>query len=467
MPSKTCIMTFLAIDLGTSFIKGAVLDVSARQLQHIGRLTCPEPLAASNPLHCEYAPEQIVEAVRAVIDKLVPHAPDCEGVVMCSQMHGLVLMNDRGAPVSNCITWRDQRALEPHPSGSGTYYSSIFERTNPALRQELGHELDPARPVCFLFWLAEQGKLAPGLTPASLPDFVLSSLCATAPGVEATIASAYGVFNLKTMDWHYELIRTLQLDHLHWPEVRNQGEVVGELKIGSKRVPCYTPVGDAQAALAGALLESDELSLNIATGAQVSRLTPELKLGDYQSRPYFDGQFLNTFSYPPAGRELNVVIQLMTEQAVAQGLTIPDPWTYISEATQHVPDTDLEVDLNFFPTSSGGGGGISNMRAENLTVGHLFRAAFNSMADAYYECAVRLWSEKAWHNLLLSGGLVTKLEVLRNAIQNKFHASYRLSPFAEDTLFGLLILASVFSGQADTVEAISNELRQRWELQPG
>ena len=460
-------MTFIGIDLGTSFIKGAVLDLSARQLLHVQRLPFPERLAASNPLHCEYAPRKIVEAVRAVIDKLVPHAPDCEGVVMCSQMHGLVLMNELGAPVSNCITWRDQRALEPHPSGSGTYYSTILERTNPRLRQELGHELDPARPVCSLFWFAEQGKLAPGLTPASLPDFVLSSLCATDPGVEATMASAYGVFHLNTMDWHHDLIRTLQLDRLHWPEVHNQGKVVGKLKIGSKQVPCYTPVGDAQAALAGALLASDEISLNIATGAQVSRLARALKLGDYQSRPYFDGQFLNTLSYPPAGRELNVVVALLTELAVAPGLTIPDPWTYISEATQLATDTDLEVDLNFFPTSSAGGGGISNIRAENLTVGHLFRAAFHSMADTYYECALRLWPEKAWHNLLLSGGLVTKLEVLRNAIHHRFHASYRLSPFAEDTLFGLLILACVFSGQADSVEAVSNELRQRRELQPG
>jgi len=453
--------TFLGIDLGTSFIKAGVLDLSARQLQHVQRIPFPEPLATSNPLHSEYPAEKIIEAVRALIHKLAPHAPDCAGLVMCSQMHGLVLMNDGGV-ASNCITWRDQRALELHPSGSGTYYSAILARTDAALRRELGNELDPARPICCLFWLAEQGKLAPGLIPVSLPDFVLSSLCATAPSVEATNASACGAFNLKTLDWHHDLIRRLQLDHLRWPEVRKQGEVVGELTIGSKPVPCYTPVGDAQAALAGALLASDELSLNIATGAQVSRLTGELWLGEYQSRPYFDGTFLNTLSYPPAGRELNVLVRLLKEQAVAQELTLPDPWTYISEATQQAEETDLKVDLNFFGTSSAGGG-ISNIRAENLTAGHLFQAAFNSMADAYHECALRLWPEKAWHNLLFSGGLVTKLEVLRKAIRNKFNASYRLSPFAEDTLFGLLILASVFSGQANTVEAISNELRQQRE----
>jgi sugar (pentulose or hexulose) kinase len=452
-------MTFLGVDLGTSFIKGAVLDLSARQLAHVERIPFPEPIATAPSLHYECAPQKIIEAVRALIDKLAPHVPNCAGLVMCSQMHGLVLMNDRGAPISNCITWRDQRVLQPHPSGSGTYYSAILARTNPAIRPELGNELAPARPISFLFWLAQQGDLAPGLTPASLPDFVLASLCATSPRPEATNASAYGAFNLNTLDWHHDLIRMLQLDHLHWPEIRKQGEVAGELKVGSKWVPCYTPVGDAQAALAGALLTSEELSLNIATGAQVSRLTKELMLGDYQTRPYFNGKFLNTLSYPPAGRELNVLLDLLTELARAQGIAIPVPWSYISEASQQAAETDLHIDLNFFPVSGEEGGTISNIRAQNFTVGHMFRAAFNSMAETYYESALRLWPEKDWNHLLLSGGLATKLGELRQAIQNRFAASYRLSPFAEDTLFGLLILASVFSGQAESVGAVSNELR--------
>jgi sugar (pentulose or hexulose) kinase len=374
-------------------------------------------------------------------------------------MHGLVLMNDRREAMSNCVTWRDQRAVAPHPTRSGSYFDAIVSRTNAAVRRQLGQELEPSRPICFLYWLAEQGHLTEGLIPASLPDFVLGVLCNSDPGVEATNASAYGVFNLETSDWHHQLIRELGLDHLIWPPIRKQGEVVGHLKIAGTSVPCYAPVGDAQAALAGALLNPDELSLNIATGAQVSRLTNELRLGDYQTRPFFDGKFINTFSYPPAGRSLDVLAGLLTELAASQKVYREDPWAYFAQAASQVDHTDLEVDLHFFSSPEGDRGRISNIRADNLTIGHLFRAALTNMAESYYSCAVRLWPDKAWRNLLLSGGLACKLEVLRAAIQTKFRTSYRVAPFSEDTLFGLLILASLFSGEAKSVAEVTGRIR--------
>lgn len=98
-------MSFIGIDLGTSFIKGAVLDVEARRLEHIQRISFPDQLADSNPLHCEFDPNEIVAAVRTLVNELTIHAPSCEGIIMCSQMHGMVLMNERGEARSNCLSW--------------------------------------------------------------------------------------------------------------------------------------------------------------------------------------------------------------------------------------------------------------------------------------------------------------------------------------------------------------------------
>jgi sugar (pentulose or hexulose) kinase len=407
---------------------------------------------------CEFDPHEVVGAVRAFIDQLAPHAPDCEGIVMCSQMHGTVLMNEHGDAMSNCVTWRDQRATMLHPSGSGSYFDVLAQRISPQQARQLGQELYPGRPICFLFWLAEQGKLNPGLIPVSLPDFVLAVLCGAAPGVEVTNAAAYGALNLETLGWHFEVIEGLGLGRLRWPVLRKHGEVVGRMNVCGRLVPCYTPVGDYQCALVGALFGPEELSLNISTGSQVSRLTTQLTLGDYQTRPFFDGKFLNTFTNIPAGRSLDVLVDLLSELATARSNELPDPWTFIAEAARQVADTDLEVDLTFFPGPKGDRGMISNIRGDNLTVGHLFRAAFKNMAEEYHACALRLWPERSWKNLVFSGGLACKLEVLRDTIQKRFGIGYRLTPFAEDTLFGLLVLASVFSGRAKSVEDLSKEL---------
>jgi sugar (pentulose or hexulose) kinase len=453
-------MSFLAIDLGTSFIKGAVLNLESRELLHVRRRPFPPQLENAPPLACEFEPEQILTAVHGVLDELVSFAPDCEGIVVCSQMHGMVLLNDRGEPKSNCVTWRDQRVLTPHPSGAGSYYDVLTKRVHPQQLSQLGNELDPGRPISYLFWFAQRGELRPGLIPVSLPDFVLSALCGAPPGVELTNAGAYGALNLETLDWHEGVIEELGLSGLHWPRLRKTGEVVGQLGFQGKRVPCYTPVGDYQCALVGALFGADEVSLNIATGSQISQISSELALGEFQTRPFFEGKFLNTFTSPPGGRALNVIIDLLSSLAKAEGLDLKDPWGTIAGAVKSVSETDLEVDLNFFPTPLGDCGRIANIRGNNLTLGHLFRAAFKNMADIFYDCAVRLNPQKSWQRLLFSGGLASKLGVLRNVIQRRFGASCRTTPFEEDTLFGLLILASVFSGRAPSIEGMTEKLRR-------
>ena len=148
------------------------------------------------------------------------------------------------------------------PSGAGSYYEVLTGRVPSQYVRQVGNELDPRRPVCYLFWFAEQGKLAPGLVPVSLPDFVLSAFCESTLGVEATNTGAYGTRNLGTLNWQRELIEELGLGDLRWPALRQPGEVVGYLDLNGARVPCYTPVGDYQCALVGALFDQEEVSLS-------------------------------------------------------------------------------------------------------------------------------------------------------------------------------------------------------------
>src|SRR4051812_9701262 len=203
-------MRYLAIDLGSSFIKGAVLDLDARSFAHARRAPFPTPIAGLPPLHFEIDPRQIVGATRALIDDLARDAPDCAGIVFCGQMHGLVLLNARGQPASNAITWRDQRALTPHPHG-GTVFEQLERQISPEDRQRLGNELRPGLPLCTLFWLAEMGELPAGATAASLPEFVLAQLCAAPPASEPTMAAAQGMLDLAARDWHGPLLETLGL----------------------------------------------------------------------------------------------------------------------------------------------------------------------------------------------------------------------------------------------------------------
>ena len=213
-------------------------------------------------------------------------------------------------------------------------------------------------------------------------------------------------------------------------------------------------------ALLGAGLGERELSLNISTGSQVSLLERERPRGggDFLVRPYFDGRWLKTIVSVPAGWPLQMLVDLLTEM----GSSERDPWEYIQEAVEGVSETDLEVDLSFFQSLTGRRGRIANVHEGNLSVGHLFVAAFRTMAANYARCTGILAPKREWQRVVFSGGLSQRFERLRREIVAALgEPPSRLCASEEDTLLGLLALALVCDGRAATAQEAVLMLRNR------
>lgn len=450
-------MKLIGIDLGTSFLKGAVLDLDALAIRRIERQPFPEPIRGLAPAFREFAPAEIVAATRCLLDRLLRHAPDAAGVVMCGQLHGLVFTTERGEAVSNAINWQDQRALQPFPGGPGSFFDEVNRRITRQERGELGNEPRPGLPLCYLFWLAQNNRLpAKPVVAASLPNFVIANLCGCLPKSDVTNAFAHGALDLQTLSWHQPVIRKLGLDGVRWPEIHPQGTVAGEYTVGSRRLPVFMPVGDYHCSQVGAFLDEGELSVNISTGSAVIQLARGCELGDFQTRPWFDGRFLKTVTHIPGGRALKALVRLLVELAHAQGVKLQDPWDYILAEAARVESTDLRVDPAFYFSAMGDHGAITNAREENLTVGNLFHAAFAGMADNYARCAARVAPGKDWTRLVFSGGVALKTDLLRRLICQRLGQAHRLAASGEDTLLGLLVLSLAFTGRFPSVaEAIA------------
>jgi sugar (pentulose or hexulose) kinase len=403
----------------------------------------------------------VTATVRETIEALLPLALRCAGIVLCTQMHSVVLVDHTGTPLTNIITWLDQRVLDPHPSG-GTYFDVLAARLEPETRLVLGNELRPGLPIGTLFWLAERGELPPDAIPLTLADVALMQLCGAPPGVEATNAAATGALDVMRGVWHTTALAAAGLGPLHWPPITTFVEPAGVYRSAGRTIPCYRPVGDAQCALVGASLMPGELSINIATGSQVSVLRPAPVLGDFQTRPFFDGRALSTISGIPAGRALNVLVGLLNELAAAHGAPVVEPWPYLLRAAEVAPDSELRVHLGFFSGAEGEPGAIEGIREANLTAGGLFRAAFRHMAASYEAATLRLLPDRAWRQVVLSGGLAHQSQLLRELIAARFAAPIRLAP-SEDTLSGLLALALVCAGHAASVAEAATHVLERYE----
>ena len=283
--------------------------------------------------------------------------------MMCSQMHGMVLVNAHGEPKSNAITWQDQRGALPVPGERDvSYVEWIASRLPPKLQEALGNELRPGIPIATLAWLAREGDLPSG-----------------------------------------------------------------------------------------------ELSVNVATGPQVSALSEGFLPGEWgkcQVRPFFDRLFLHTVTHIPAGRSLNVLMRLLGELPSRAGSPLQNPWELVQRAVAETDSTDLDVDLSFFDNRTARTGAVRNISEHNLTVGHLFRAALERMANDYCGHADALpMPEGGWKRLVFSGGIADGLPFLRELIESRLCVPSRVSSIHEHTMNGLLVLGLRSSGRAECLEA--------------
>lgn len=100
----------LGIDLGTSSLKGLVLDKNGKV---VGCASAEYPLIQPKAGYSEQDPKEWVQACERVIESLAKEIPDftgeLEGISFSGQMHSLVVLNERNQILRNAILWNDVR----------------------------------------------------------------------------------------------------------------------------------------------------------------------------------------------------------------------------------------------------------------------------------------------------------------------------------------------------------------------
>jgi sugar (pentulose or hexulose) kinase len=442
-------MRCLGLDLGSTSIKGAVLDLSRANLSQFHSEPFPGPESTNIPLGHEVCLDKVMAATHSVLARLIDAAPDADELYICSQMGGLVLSDSNGKPLSRYMSWRDQRTLSNF-STDISFLAKAEIQVGPKGLSSLGNELKAGSASALLFWLAQKELLPTGVVASSLGEWVVAQLCQTPISMHPTMA--IGWLNLPRKDWDYESFENLGLNQIAFPKLIWDIAPVGTFQLGHRKLRVYPALGDQQCALYGTNLKAGELSINASTGSQVSRLNSAFCPGPYQSRFYFENLMLDTITHIPAGRSLNTIVDLLTEIPRANGICL-DAWGYIANELKRTPNTQgfrpsgLDSGLSFFPGPLGETGYLSGITLENLSVRNWVIAALDSMAGGYRICADRLGPISDWEGLVLSGGLAHSLPTLRERIGEAFgNVPIRETPGIEETLMGLLRISQNQSG---------------------
>ncbi|MDX1947668.1 MAG: FGGY family carbohydrate kinase [Pirellulaceae bacterium] len=439
-------MFYAGLDVGSTFLKGGVLDLAGRCVRQTVRRASPNFLSAACPGAREVDPERMATLASELLGDLLAVEPRIEGVLLSGQMHGLVLVSPSGSALRPAITWQDTRTLQ---SGAGkSAYELLQERLDPVVSEEIGREIGPGHPATQLWQFGLRGELPCGAAPLSIGDFIAVRLTGAAPVTHPTNASAHGLYSLPAGDWHHELIANLGLQTLSWPAIVPEGTIVGHWRGQGRSLPVFVPLGDQQAALLGVDLRDDELSLNIATGSQISCRSNSWRSTGSQVRPLLAGTYLHTLTHLPAGRALARLLGLFVEPLVRLGQVPPEAeiWSLLDSLARNAAPDNLLVDLSFFPCRTGQMGSFTHIQESSLNWGCIFSAALKAMAENYWTFAARLDPARPWKEVAYSGGLVQKLPLLRERITARFRCRDRVAENSEDALSGLLVYALHHAG---------------------
>ena len=282
-------MSSLALDVGGSFIKLARIE-GGRVIDPVIRRPIPEFIADGFEQGArELSPAQLDAAVFGVladlgIDDFAEH-----DVFISGQMAGLAFVDEQGQTTENIITWQDTRYVEVKALTTAIGHEAL---------DDLGDGLRVGSPAVTL---ASRG-VPDGASPTSLIAYVAGRVAGCrAERIHATDAGSWGLFDTRRMRWSSAACTAIGISEQSLPDVARGVQPV------APGLRTFTGLGDQQAALRGAGLKNNQVSVNLATGCQVSILSDDFTT-TVQTRPYVDDRYLHTVTHLPAGRRLTAAV---------------------------------------------------------------------------------------------------------------------------------------------------------------
>jgi xylulokinase len=247
----------------------------------LGRSAAGYPVRVPASGRAESAPEDWWLATRAAVREALAEADrvTVTAVAVAGQMHGVVLADERGAPLRPAILWLDQRAA----AEAATYGELPCEYT-----AGLGNRPSPGMAGPLLCWLMthEPGTVRAAWWALQPKDWLRLRLTGQA-ATDPTDASGTLLFDLAGNAWADPLIEKLGVPREKLPPVRDSASLAGPLLPGPAAdlglrpgIPVAVGAADTAAALLAAGLRADEAMLNLGSGGQWVVLEEEFRPAD-------------------------------------------------------------------------------------------------------------------------------------------------------------------------------------------
>jgi len=267
---------FIGIDTSTTATKALLIDESG---QVLGVASNEYPYETPQPLWSEQDPalwwHATAESIRQVLAKTGVDAADVKGIGLTGQMHGLVLLDEKGEVLRPAILWNDQR--------TGPQCDAIrLKLGREKLIQITGNDALTGFTAPKILWVQEhEPEIWKRARHILLPkDYVRYKLTGEFASDRAG-GSGTILFDLAKRDWSPEVLAALDIPAEYLPKTFEGTDVTGTLTpavAGDLGLPTGVPVfgggGDQAASAVGTgAVRAGVVSLSLGTSGVVFATT--------------------------------------------------------------------------------------------------------------------------------------------------------------------------------------------------
>jgi len=443
----------LGIDLGTSSVRAGIFHDDGTQCAIAARGypidTPTSDRAEQNPeLWWKAACEAIGEALTSAQIK----GSDIAGISFSGQMHGAVLLDKEGDPVSPAIIWADSRS-----SAELDEITEVIGKDK--IEKSLFNRLFTGTQAATLYWLQKHDRDTwRRIRRILLPkDYIRYRMCGLY-NTEPSDASATLLFDVNRREWSDDILGVLGIPIEFMPFVVNSDQHIGETEgIGeSAGIPDGVPVilGGADqpsASLGNGILDEGTMFIAIGTGGQMvtplnmPKNSPDLCLNTFchlpESRWYLMGATLS------AGLCLRWFREKFCPEATFEVLS--------EEASKTPPGADGLVFTPFLagkrspemdPDAAGTFSGIRLMHSR----AHFVRAIMEGVVFELMESFEVMKQTGVSPSRIIASGGWTKSPVWMQIMADSFAMPLNISAVDEQACFGAALCAGIGAGIYDS-----------------
>lgn len=210
----------LGVDLGTTSTKAVLFTRNGKVME---QATVEYPIHTPVSGAAEQDPDEILGAakfsIKTVMERSKIKKDSLDLISFSAAMHSLIAVDEQGNPLTQSITWADQRS-EP-------YAKRLKETKGQEIYLKTGTPIHPMSPLVKLIWLRKEKKelFKKAKKFIGIKEYVIYHLfnefvC------DYSIASATGLMNMNTLNWDNEALEIAGISSEKLPRIVPTTEIL-------------------------------------------------------------------------------------------------------------------------------------------------------------------------------------------------------------------------------------------------